>query len=244
MTVTELDAVGRAALATLLPDTPENVISRALLQTGRCRAWRALDAVSIESETAAPSEPHLVGSDPGSLLELLRARPDWRAASVDPRAASAVAEALAGDGLAVRRVEDIYFITGDAPEPPPGPGARLLRSADSDVLAAALPAFAVLDPALGQPWTIGAASYAGDRMASLAAVTAQTPKFANISVVTLPELRNRGHATAAAAALAAAIVRGKRKALWSCAEKNVPSLAIARALGFTEAARRVYLVRD
>ncbi|MFM9105124.1 MAG: GNAT family N-acetyltransferase [Chloroflexota bacterium] len=244
MTVTELDAVGRAALAALLPDTPENVISRSLLHAGRCRAWRENDALLIESDATAPGEPHLIGSDPAALLALLRARPDWRAANLDPRAAAAVAEGVAADGITVRPGGDLYFVAGEPPEAPPGHVARLLRGADRAALAERLPAFAAIDPALGQPWNIGAASFAGSEIVSLAAVTAQTPKFANVSIATLPEWRDQGHGVAAAAVLVSAVVRARRRALWSCGETNAASLRIARSLGFTEAARRVYLVRE
>jgi RimJ/RimL family protein N-acetyltransferase len=244
MKLHELDAVGRAALAALLPDTPENVISNHLLKTGNCRVWSERDCVLLESEQYAPGEPHLIGSEVSSLLALLRERPEWRAANIDPRIASAMSEELAAIGIAVQLVEDRYFNRADAPDVPAAPEARLLRSADAATLARAREAFAGFDPALGAPWTIGAGSFDGDEIVSLAAVTAQTPRYANISAVTLPEWRDKGHATAAAAVLSGAIVRGKRKALWSCAESNGPSLAIAEALGFTEATTRTYLVRE
>ncbi|MGI9254011.1 MAG: hypothetical protein ACR2J8_09705 [Thermomicrobiales bacterium] len=66
--IQELDAVGRTALATLLPDLPENVISHHLLTAGLCRVWRVADCMAIESEAFAPGEPHMVGTVIDSLV--------------------------------------------------------------------------------------------------------------------------------------------------------------------------------
>lgn len=244
MTITELDAVARSALAALLPDTPENVISRHLLQVGACQVWSLLDCVMLESTQDAPGEPQLIGSDPGSVLGLLRSRPGWRAATVDPRIADAVATGLASDGDPVRQVEDRYFTLRERPAIPAIPEARLLRSADADALARVRSAFAEIDPSLDVAWTIGAASFDGAEIVSLAAVTAQTAKFANISAATLPTWRGRGHATAATAVVAAAVIAVKRQALWICSETNAPALAIATELGFAQAATRICLARE
>ncbi|MGI9254012.1 MAG: GNAT family N-acetyltransferase [Thermomicrobiales bacterium] len=141
-------------------------------------------------------------------------------------------------------VPDIYLTTRDAPAVPDAPPARLLRSADAPALEAVRGAFAAIDPAMGHPFKVGAAAFADDRIVSIAAITAMTPRYANISVATLPEWRDRGHATAAAAILTAGIAATKRIALWSCSETNGPSLAIARGLGFEEVTQRTFLVRE
>jgi RimJ/RimL family protein N-acetyltransferase len=243
MKLHEVDAVGRAALFTLLPDAPENVISLHVLHTGRCRVWGERDCVLIESDFAL-GEPHLIGSVTDSIVALLQERPEWTAANVASKIAGPVADALEGLGMALHQTPDIYLATATPPTLRVGHPARLLRAADAELVAEAMDKFAALDPALGQPGLIAAGSFDGDKLVSMAAITARTERFANVSAVTLQDWRGQGYATAAAAVLTAAVAGTRRQALWSCAESNTASLAIANALGYREIARRVYLVRD
>ena len=242
--VIELDAVGRASLASILSDVPETATTIARLRADRCRVWSCGDTVLVSCDSLAPGEPMAFGNDAAAILAMLAEVPGWRAVDVAPRAADALAALLAEHGIAVQPVADIYFATGDAPEVEPRAEARMLGGRDADLLDASREAFAAIDPSLGEPLHIAAGAIVNGALVSLCAVNALTHRHANLAVATLPDWRNRGFATAAAALVTAGVVRTRRRALWSCAETNLPSLAIARALGYQESSRRTLLVRE
>lgn len=70
-----------------------------------------------------------------------------------------------------------------------------------------------------------------------------TERWFDVSVDTLPPWRRRGYAGACALALFAAEAGADRRPVWAAVESNVPSLAVARRLGFVAVDRLVVFER-
>jgi GNAT superfamily N-acetyltransferase len=246
------DLAGLRALAQMLPDTPETVISLHLLQRGLCRAWVAgpLDrpvALVIDSDEA-PGEPSCHGDDPDAIWSILRDLPGWFAANMREAVAPAVATIIEQEwGERVSYLGDPHF-TLQRPAPQfSDPVVRRLGPADVALLDAA-PAevrgggFGGTTALLSNG--IVAAAIVDGGVVAIAHTSAITDRHADIGVVTLPDYRRRGFATAAAALVATAIQASGRVPVWSCGETNQASLHVAANLGFAPILRRVYTILD
>lgn len=239
-----LESVERSAFAALLPDTPESLITKSLLAEGALRLLACADAVLATASPLEPDEPMAFGSNPAAIVATLHAAPDWRAVSVVPRAADEVARLLHESGVNTRAVRDIYFSRGPEPAVTPPANARLLNRNDSLLLAAHQTALDAVLPGITRESPIRAATIIDGAIVSFGSVNARTARHANLAVATLPEWRGNGYGTAVAMVLAHAVLQTKRRPVWSSAETNLPSLAIARRLAFEETTERVYLIRD
>jgi RimJ/RimL family protein N-acetyltransferase len=73
-------------------------------------------------------------------------------------------------------------------------------------------------------------------------VAARGQRYVDIGVYVLENYRRRGLATAAASLLARSVQSDGLIPVWSCGSHNLPSLKLARKLGFTEVSRRTYVI--
>jgi predicted GNAT family acetyltransferase len=89
---------------------------------------------------------------------------------------------------------------------------------------------------------IVACAVVSGEIVSIAHTYARTRRYADIGVHTLKEWRGRGFAAAAASIVAQLIQQAGQVPVWSAGEDNLPSLNLARKLGFTEVSRRTYLI--
>jgi predicted GNAT family acetyltransferase len=89
---------------------------------------------------------------------------------------------------------------------------------------------------------IVAAAIVSDTIVAIAQTYAQSPHHADIGVFTLDGWRNRGLATATAAIVAQGVRETGRTPTWSTGEDNYASMKVAEKLGFTEVARRTYVI--
>jgi GNAT superfamily N-acetyltransferase len=82
-----------------------------------------------------------------------------------------------------------------------------------------------------------AAALDGDVPVSFCYSGWETETWWDVSIDTLAPWRNRGFAAAAVEALMAHMRRRGKRAVWAALESNVPSLRVARRLGFTPVGR-------
>jgi predicted GNAT family acetyltransferase len=81
-------------------------------------------------------------------------------------------------------------------------------------------------------------------LVSVAYTFAQTELHADVGVVTRDDWRGQGLATMCAALMCQAVQDRGRTPVWSTGGTNLPSLQVARKLGFREVSRRVYLIPE
>lgn len=82
-----------------------------------------------------------------------------------------------------------------------------------------------------------AASFVRGLPVSFCYPVVRTEQWWDISVETIPEHRRRGHAVRAVRAMTRHMWESGRSPVWGATMGNVPSLTLARALGFREVAR-------
>lgn len=80
------------------------------------------------------------------------------------------------------------------------------------------------------------------KVIATAFVAARGERYADIGVYTLESFRGRGLATAAASTVARSVQSNGLVPVWGCGEHNLPSLRLAKKLGFAEVSRRTYVV--
>ncbi|MFZ1397514.1 MAG: GNAT family N-acetyltransferase [Candidatus Promineifilaceae bacterium] len=237
-------------MATLLPDSPQTVISRAHLRWGTARAY-AVGLTEVGFETAViedpgcPGEPMIFGHNARQIAELMPQIPNWFCVNVTPDLADELEPLLAAQmGCALRRQGDVYHIlTHSQPtELLTHSDVRLLTPDDLPLLQAAPPDLRGHDPAQLLQKTAVAGAIIQGKLVAIAQNYALTERFGDIGVFTLPAWRGRGLAAAAAAWVADWLLGNGRIPVWSCGEQNEASLRVAEKVGFVENGRRVYLI--
>jgi RimJ/RimL family protein N-acetyltransferase len=73
-------------------------------------------------------------------------------------------------------------------------------------------------------------------------VAARGQRYVDIGVHVLENYRRRGLATAAASLVTGSVQSEGLIPVWSCGSHNLPSLKLARKLGFFEVSRRTYVI--
>jgi ribosomal protein S18 acetylase RimI-like enzyme len=239
-------------LAEALGDTPETVIAGHLLRRGLGRAYLAGElphvAAVVRNLAFDMDELMAFGTDPVALWALLRVLDGWSCVGVVPEIAPDLGALIGDSGTrAVRFLDDLYHV---AVRPVPAishPAVRLLTAADREALervSPALPASGFGSAAGLLAHGIAAAAIIDARIVGLAHTSAQSVRYADLSVAVLPAYRGRGLATATAALVAGRLQVQGRVPVWSASENNVASLRIAAKLGFEQVARRTYVILD
>ena len=239
-------------LASLLPDAPQTVISRAHLLWGTARAY-AVGLTDSGFETAViedpgcPGEPMIFSHNPQQVADLMPHIPDWFCVNVSLGMAQLLKPLLAARmNKPFKPQGDIYHILT---QPPPSnllnqSAVRLLTPDDALLLYAAPQELRGPNPDHLLNQTAVAGAIIDNRLVAIAQNYALTAGYGDIGVFTLSEWRGRGFAAAAAAQVAQWLQENGRIPVWSCGEHNQASLRVAEKLGFVENGRRVYLVLE
>ena len=237
-------------LASLLPDGPQTVISRAHLLWGTARAYavRLTDAgfeTAVIEDPGCPGEPMIFGHNPQQIADLMPHIPDWLCVNVATELADELIPLLVKRmGCPVRQHGDVYHILA---QPPPAnllehPDVRLLTPNDLPLLQTAPSELRGPNPAHLLNQTAAAGAVINNQLVAIAQNYALTEGYGDIGVFTLPDWRGRGLAAAAAAQVAKWLLGNGRIPVWSCGESNLASLRVAEKLSFVENGRRVYLI--
>ena len=248
--MTKLTSQECLVLADVIGDTPTTVISASRLKQGACTAYIAgwlpnVDA-AIVFDAYCSDEPAGFGTNADALWQLLKATDGWGCINVDSACAELLGKLIESNTRApVRYYGDVYHSLLEPVQCYPNESVRRLSLEDIDRLAKA-PAevqgngYKTHEAMLTDG--IAAGAVVDGNIVAIAHTYAETKLHADIGVSTLEAWREKGFATATASLVAQEIqTRGKVPA-WSCGEDNIASLRVAQKLGFTEVARRTYVI--
>jgi hypothetical protein len=247
-----LDPDAGQALADVLGDTPETLISVHLLRHGLCRAYVAGDPADFEGAivqaTGFPTEPTGFGSDAGVLWALLQAVEGWDCINVSTTCAHPLGDLLSqGTGTTVRYLDDVYHTLTAAATEVENRAVRLLTEVDLDLLASARPELRAscwesVEGLLTEG--IVACAVVEGHIVATALTAARTERYAEVGVYTEEAYRRRGCATAAASLVARQVQEAGQIPVWSAGGHNTASLRVTHKLGFVEVSRRVYVIPE
>ncbi len=237
------------ALADVLGDAPDTVISVHLLRRRMCKVHLVGNpeafAACVIRQDPVPAELMAFGTDADALWQLLERMDEWTHVNVASTWGDEVTTAMArGTGQSVRRYGDIYHTLTQAAPTIVHPAVRMLAQADQPLLECAPKrlrpdGYRDLDTALAEGVVAG--GIVNEQLVALAHTNARTPRHADIGVYTEEGFRNRGLSTAASAVVAREVMAAGQVPVWSAGETNAASLHVAGKLGFREVFRRVYL---
>jgi RimJ/RimL family protein N-acetyltransferase len=235
----------------VLVESPETVIWIHLLARDFCNVYmsgskRARSAVILQSKDLQ-TEPAGFGSDVNALWQELIHVEDWQCILVDKEIAPPLGKTISTQlNTAVRLLDDIYHVPRGRVLPLESQSVRWL-TLDDLVLLESLPREAQpvgfwggLRTSLVEGLVAGAL-FEG-KVVATSFVAARGQRYADIGVYTLENYRRRGLATIAASVVAQSVQSDGLIPVWSCGSDNVPSLKLARRLGFIEVSRRTYVV--
>jgi hypothetical protein len=239
-------------MAAALGDTPETVIAQQWLRDPSTEALCVgdpsdLEAIILQSPTV-PGEPAVFGSSVEAVASLIPHLEGWFALNVPLALADELVPAVgaAAEVESVRMLDDIYH-TLQTPIDDAWIGrARLLTAEDRNVIRSSA---ALLGDGVDRlldtlAWGTVAGVVKSGLLVSVAYTFAQTDLHADVGVVTRDDWRDQGLATMSAALLCQTVQAGGRTPVWSTGGTNLPSLQVARKLGFQEVSRRVYLIPE
>jgi hypothetical protein len=237
-------------LAEALGDTPETAIPVHLLKRGLCRAYVA-GAVSnfdgaIVQNILDPAEPTGFGSNPEVLWKLLKLVDGWDCIEVETECSMALGKLIELDtGLKVRYYGDIYYallkpaiifqnefvrqLTLDDLE--------LIESSPDDISESGYGNYHSL---LIEGFSAGAV--VSGKLVGIAHTSARSELYADIGTFVMENYRNRGFSTTSASVVAKCVQESGQTPIWSAGESNFASQKVAQKIGFTEIARRTYVI--
>ncbi len=236
-------------LADTLPDSPQTVISISRLRRGLAQAYVAGDLLEWETavidDPGQPGEPMAFGSSADQIADLMAALPGWFCVNVHPDVAPQLGPLLARKmSCSVRYYGDIYHTLTTPASHWPHPAVRLLTLDDLPLLQAAPDAIRGHDPVQILTEMTASGAVVNGRIVAIAQNYAFSDRYGDVGVATLPDFRQQGLATAAAALVAQELQRNGRTPVWSCGEDNYASLRVAQKLGFVYDSRRTYIILE
>lgn len=242
-----------ASVVTALGDTPESVIALQFLREGTCEVLCVGDPADFEGiiiqSFDMPTEPMAFGNSAEAIGGLVPHLTGWSCLNVPAHLADALIEpvATAAGTTDMRMLDDVYHTVRHPVLPGSMPSARLLTPADLHLISTASPEL-IGNGADRLSRTLEHGHVAGairdGVLVALAHTFATSERHADIGVVTHPQWRGQGLATAVTSLVAQAIQADNRVPVWSCGGTNLASLRTAARVGFEEVSRRVYLVPE
>lgn len=241
----------RGLLLAMLVENPETVICIHLLTQGDCNVCISSDqrlrSVAILQPEELPTEPAGFGSDADALWQELTQVKGWQCILVDKEVAPPLGEIISSQlKTSVYFLDDIYHI----------PRGQLLSFENESVRWLMLDDLTLLEalPREAQPigfWgdlrtslTKGlvAGAIVEGKVVATSFVAARGQRYVDIGVYVLENHRRRGLAAAAASVVALSVQSDGLIPVWGCGSHNLPSLKLARKLGFIEVSRRTYVI--
>jgi RimJ/RimL family protein N-acetyltransferase len=219
-------------LVRALPDVPRWVETRSMLLSGRCEVFgleegEDLGFVVRDAEDVLIS---VVGRPGGDAIERTVAR-EWEGDVVItlPENGSHVAAALPG----WRAVSATQHLLGDAPRLPQNPEGMVRWLEESELgMVDGLPPALLSELRLAARSSPIATALDDGRPVSFCYAAAQTESLWDISIDTLEEYRNRGHAARCVAYMVEHMGEKGKQPVWGAEEWNRASLGLAAKLGF------------
>ncbi len=230
-----LDKATLDRLARALPDIPRWVETRSMLLSGRCEIF-GLEGRTEPCFVVRDSEEHeerlvsVVGRPAeGAIREAVTRNRNGGIVLAPPETESHVLAALP-DWKTTRAT---LHLLGDAPQLPHVPAGAVRLIAPSELSSIdGLPPDLLSELRVAARRLPIAASLVGGRFVSFCYVAAQTEGLWDISIDTLAEHRNRGHAARCVTYMIGYMQRRGKQPVWGAEETNPPSLRLAAKLGF------------
>jgi len=241
----------RRLLLAMLAENPETVISIHVLTRGDCDIYMSGNQrpqpVAILQPKELPSEPIAFGSDPDAIWQELAQVKGWQCILVDEEVAFPLGEIISSQlKTRVSFLDDVYHV----------PREQVLSFEDESVRQMTIEDLTQLEALPPEARPIG---FWGDLRTSLTEglvagalverkvvgtcfVAARGQRYVDIGVNVLENYRRRGLATVTASLVTRSVQSEGLIPVWSCGSHNLPSLKLARKLGFVEVAKRTYVI--
>lgn len=219
-------------LASALPDIPRHVETRSLLLSGCCWVLAVVETPALSFVTGS-SELDIISvvgrPDTSAIREGVRLNRRRGAVLAPPEARDYVAAVLPD----WRGILATLHLLGESPRLPhlPAGSARLVTSEELNGWSH-IPAELKREMLVVSRRSPVAAVFEGTTPVSFCYVAAETEGLWDISIDTLAEYRNRGHASSCVAFLIGHMSALGKRPVWGAEHDNPASLSLAAKLGF------------
>jgi RimJ/RimL family protein N-acetyltransferase len=241
----------RGLLLATLVENPETVISIHVLTRGACNVYMSGDqrpgSVAVLQPKELPSEPIGFGSDANALWQELTHVKGWQCILVDKEVALPLGEIISSQlKTPVSFLDDIYHVPRGQVLPFENQSVRQLMLEDLTLLetlpheAQPIGFWGDLRTSLTKGLVAGA--IVEGKVVATSFVAARGQRYVDIGVYVLENHRWRDLATAAASLVARSTQSDGLIPVWGCGSHNLPSLKLARKLGFIEVSKRIYVI--
>ncbi len=238
-------------LLAMLVENPETVISIHLLTRGNCNVYisgdHRLRPVAVLQAKELPSEPIAFGSDANAIWQELVHVKGWQCILVDKEVALQLGETISSQlKTRVSFLDDVYHVPQEQVLPFENESVRRLMPEDLTLLetlpreAQPIGFWGDLQTSLREGLVAGA--IVEGKVVATCFVAARGHRYVDIGVYVLENYRRRGLATAAASFVTRSVESDRLIPVWSCGSHNLPSLKLARKLGFVEVSKRTYVI--
>jgi len=237
----------------MLVENPETVVSIHVLTRGDYNVYMSSDqrlkSVAILQPKELPSEPTGFGSDANALWQELTQVQGWQCILVDKEVALPLGEIISSRlKTPVSFLDDIYHIPRGQVLPFGNESVRRLVLEDLTLLQTLPPEaqpigfWGDLRTSLTEGLVAGA--IVEGKVVATSFVAARGQRYVDIGVYVLGNHRRRGLATAAASLAARSVQSDGLIPVWGCGSHNLPSLKLARKLGFIEVSKQTYVILE
>jgi RimJ/RimL family protein N-acetyltransferase len=241
----------RGPLLAMLTENPETVISIHVLTRGDCNIYMSDNqrprTAAIVQPKELPSEPIAFGSEPNAIWQELTQVKGWQCILVGKEVALPLGEIISSQlKTPVSFLDDVYHIARE----------QVMSFEDKSVRRMTIEDITQLETLSHDAQPIG---FWGDLRTSLTEglvagaivegkvvgtcfAAARGQRYVDIGVNVLENYRRRGLATTTASLVTRSVQSEGLIPVWSCGSHNLPSLRLARKLGFAEVSRRTYVI--
>jgi ribosomal protein S18 acetylase RimI-like enzyme len=241
----------RDLLLATLTENPETVISIHVLTRGDCNVYMSgyqrARSVAVLQPKELPSEPTGFGTDADALWQELTQVKDWQCILVDKEVALPLGEIISRQlKTPVIFLDDVYHIPQGPVLPFENESVRRLMLNDLMLLETLPPEaqpigfWGDLRTSLTEGLVAGAV--VESKVVATSFVAARGQQYVDIGVYVLENYRRRGLGTAVASVVARSVQSDGLIPVWGCGSHNLPSLKLARKLGFMEVSKRTYVI--